>query len=79
MEDTTQRDALASTSEHSTWGAGKWLNPPGAFRARVDGSLEVVTDGQTDFWRETHYGFIRDNGHFLALTPPLKRDLHDLR
>ena len=23
------------------------------------------TDASTDFWRETHYGFVRDNGHFL--------------
>jgi regulation of enolase protein 1 (concanavalin A-like superfamily) len=26
--------------------------------------LEVRTDDHTDFWRRTHYGFIRDNGHF---------------
>jgi len=26
--------------------------------------LIVTTDHQTDFWRKTHYGFIRDNGHF---------------
>lgn len=27
--------------------------------------LEVRTKLQTDFWRKTHYGFIRDNGHFF--------------
>jgi regulation of enolase protein 1 (concanavalin A-like superfamily) len=31
-----------------------------------DGRLEVVTDARTDFWRETHYGFTRDNGHFFG-------------
>jgi regulation of enolase protein 1 (concanavalin A-like superfamily) len=31
----------------------------------MDGSVLHVTTGEkTDFWRETHYGFIRDNGHF---------------
>ena len=32
------------------------------------GHLRVVTDQGTDFWRETHYGFIRDNGHFFKCT-----------
>lgn len=27
----------------------------------------IITDGSTDFWRDTYYGFIRDNGHaYLA-------------
>lgn len=30
-----------------------------------DQRLEVHTNFQTDFWRKTHYGFIRDNGHFF--------------
>ncbi len=31
----------------------------------VDGDTITVTSGpRTDFWRKTHYGFIRDNGHF---------------
>ena len=25
--------------------------------------LHVRTDLKTDFWRETHYGFVRHNGH----------------
>jgi len=29
-------------------------------------SLHVVTDESADFWLETHYGFIRDSGHFLV-------------
>jgi regulation of enolase protein 1 (concanavalin A-like superfamily) len=42
-----------------------WLNPPGAWRVE-DAALHVRTDGGTDFWRETQYGFTRDSGHFLA-------------
>lgn len=39
----------------------KWLNPPPHYQ---DGeTLTVVTGDHTDFWRETHYGFIRDDGH----------------
>ena len=41
-----------------------WLNPPPS--TRLDsGRLHVVTGDQTDFWRETHYGFVHDTGHFL--------------
>ena len=39
-----------------------WLNPPPAW-AEEDGVLTVVTGEKTDFWRKTHYGFIRDDGH----------------
>ncbi|MDO1583305.1 DUF1349 domain-containing protein [Rhizobium oryzicola] len=42
-----------------------WFGEPAAWAADGD-VLDVVTDGKTDFWRETHYGFIRDNGHFLG-------------
>jgi regulation of enolase protein 1 (concanavalin A-like superfamily) len=40
-----------------------WLNPPSQWRCQ-DGDWVVTTDDHTDFWRKTHYGFIRDNGHF---------------
>ncbi|HEX2905482.1 MAG TPA: DUF1349 domain-containing protein [Phototrophicaceae bacterium] len=41
----------------------EWYNPPAAWKE--DGNLIRVTTGaKTDFWRKTHYGFIRDNGHF---------------
>jgi hypothetical protein len=39
-----------------------WLNEPPAWTFE-DGRLEVTTGHQTDFWRVTHYGFIRDDGH----------------
>ncbi|OJH35764.1 DUF1349 domain-containing protein [Cystobacter ferrugineus] len=45
---------------------GIWLNEPKVWK-RADGVLEVTTDKSTDFWRETHYGFTRDSGHFLGV------------
>ncbi|MGV7212467.1 DUF1349 domain-containing protein [Bradyrhizobium sp. UFLA05-112] len=44
---------------------GIWLNEPERWTAHGDG-LQIVTDNATDFWRETHYGFNRDSGHFLG-------------
>ncbi|WP_413992850.1 DUF1349 domain-containing protein [Labrys okinawensis] len=45
---------------------GRWLNEPA--RWALDGeTLDAVTDKATDFWRETHYGFTRHNGHFFFL------------
>lgn len=41
-----------------------WLNEPAKWSA-TEHELNVTTDGKTDYWRETHYGFVRDNGHFL--------------
>ena len=45
---------------------GVWLNEPQAWSLE-EGTLAVVTDAGTDFWRETHYGFTRDSGHFLSV------------
>ena len=40
-----------------------WHNEPPMWT--VDGRMITVKSGpKTDFWRTTHYGFIRDNGHF---------------
>ncbi|TPK97092.1 MULTISPECIES: DUF1349 domain-containing protein [unclassified Mesorhizobium] len=41
-----------------------WLNPP-PHHTVGDGTFTVRTGKETDFWRETFYGFWRDNGHFL--------------
>ena len=49
-----------------TFREGFWVNQPKVWSER-DGVLEVTTDANTDFWRETHYGFTRDSGHFLAV------------
>ena len=41
-----------------------WLNPPP--QHSIDGdAVRVRTGKETDFWRETFYGFRRDNGHFM--------------
>jgi uncharacterized protein len=39
-----------------------WLNEPPGWREAA-GTLHVTTGERTDFWRRTHYGFIRDDGH----------------
>ncbi len=49
----------------TTVSVATWLNPPKVWR-QAEGVLDVTTDHGTDFWRETHYGFTRDSGHFLA-------------
>ena len=41
-----------------------WLNEPRGWNLQ-GGVLNVTTDANTDFWRETHYGFTRDSGHFF--------------
>lgn len=41
-----------------------WFCPPAAAEVRA-GILEVRTAPKSDFWRRTHYGFTRDNGHFF--------------
>jgi uncharacterized protein len=41
----------------------QWLNEPPVWEANKE-KLRVVTGANTDFWRVTDYGFIRDNGHF---------------
>lgn len=46
------------------WSSMQWLNPPAEWQY-IDGELRVITDKNTDFWRTTHYGFIRDSGHFF--------------
>ena len=42
-----------------------WLNPPPMVSEGADG-LTVTTGANTDFWRETFYGFIRHSGHHLG-------------
>lgn len=42
----------------------EWYNTPPVWN--VEKSLITATSGaKTDFWRHTHYGFVRDNGHFF--------------
>ena len=42
----------------------KWYNEPKVWKIE-DGSITVEVDAGTDYWRITHYDFIRDNGHFF--------------
>lgn len=46
---------------------GIWLNEPSSWSLDGD-TLDVATDAGSDFWRETHYGFIRDSGHFYGFS-----------
>lgn len=46
-----------------------WLNEPPDWSVDSSG-LHVVTAESTDFWRSTFYGFVHDDGHFLAARVP---------
>lgn len=39
-----------------------WLNEPKSWSGNA-AALKLRTEPDTDFWRETFYGFIRDSGH----------------
>ncbi|WP_109511848.1 DUF1349 domain-containing protein [Pseudomonas ovata] len=43
-----------------------WLNEPKAWSTTAN-TLSFTTDAGSDFWRVTHYGFIRDTGHFFGV------------
>jgi regulation of enolase protein 1 (concanavalin A-like superfamily) len=49
---------------------GRWLNEPTIWSVDAAGDLSAVTNKGSDFWRETHYGFTRDSGHFLGFPVP---------
>jgi len=40
----------------------RWLNEP-AHWSVSDDVLTVTAEAGTDFWRTTHYGYVRDTGH----------------
>ena len=44
--------------------SGTWLNPPVSLEV-IGERLLVTTAHQSDFWRETSYGFVHDTGHAL--------------
>ncbi|GAA6624207.1 DUF1349 domain-containing protein [Scytonema sp. NUACC26] len=41
----------------------KWYNEPLSWKDE-NGTVTVTSGAKTDFWRITHYGFIRDHGNF---------------
>lgn len=48
---------------------GRWHCEPATWSISPgDGQIEVHAELGSDFWRITHYGFTRDNGHFLGMT-----------
>jgi regulation of enolase protein 1 (concanavalin A-like superfamily) len=51
-------------SDPSMWQSFQWLNPPDKWEI-ADGRLSVDVSPKSDFWRKTHYGFVRDSGHFF--------------
>ncbi|CAF4532537.1 unnamed protein product, partial [Didymodactylos carnosus] len=46
-----------------------WYNEPKKWSSN-GATINVHTDGNTDFWRKTHYGFERDSGHFYYQSLP---------
>ena len=43
-----------------------WYNAPAEMQVDTEKELLIVTTKKdTDFWQQTHYGFKRDDGHFL--------------
>ena len=40
-----------------------WYNEPPWWTVEGD-TITMRSGPKTDFWRTTHYGFIRDSGHF---------------
>jgi uncharacterized protein len=47
------------------FGQCHWLNEPDKWALNPAG-LTATTNHATDFWRETHYGFTRNSGHFFG-------------
>lgn len=42
----------------------EWYNEPPVWNIQGN-KIHITSGAKTDFWRQTHYGFIRDNGHFF--------------
>jgi len=51
------------------WSQGVWLNPP-VNTLEVNSQLKVTTIHESDFWRNTSYGFVHDSGHALLTDFP---------
>ncbi len=59
------QDLSAVGTIHPRQDGMAWLNEPKTWKDQSSAHcLTVRTDPKSDFWRKTHYGFIRDNGHF---------------
>jgi len=51
------------------WSAGEWLNQPLSTEIK-DGNLFVTCRENSDFWRNTSYGFVHDDAHGLLFDFP---------
>lgn len=51
------------------WESGQWINPPVTTATSPSGFL-VTTVHESDFWRNTSYGFVHDSGHALLVDFP---------
>ena len=58
---------MVSTAMIAQSSSRRWSNPPQKSADTSDTMTETVPAG-TDYWRVTHYGFIRDNGPFRFQT-----------
>lgn len=56
--------AIASSQNLKTM---NWLNEPASWQVSED-KLEMFVTPQSDYWRETHYGFTVDDGPFYYTT-----------
>jgi regulation of enolase protein 1 (concanavalin A-like superfamily) len=48
------------------WSQGTWRSEPSSWHITNANQLVVTTKPQTDFWRYTHSGATRHNGHFFG-------------
>lgn len=51
------------------WESGEWINPP-VSTASSPTEFRVTTVHESDFWRNTSYGFVHDSGHALLVDFP---------
>jgi hypothetical protein len=42
----------------------EWYNEPPVWKVEGD-TIHITSGSKTDLWRQTHYGFIRDDGHLF--------------
>ena len=51
------------------WNEGTWINPPISVEYRENGML-VEAANESDFWRNTAYGFVHDSAHAMIIDFP---------
>ena len=49
-----------------SWDLGDWINRPSSTEI-IGGNLSVCAVHESDFWRNTSYGFVHDSGHALLV------------